>query len=136
MAKSFKRHSDAVMRERLLEILATLCLLIHGTLKGRQLASLTRIAEALNVGQLQWQAIKSRYQAASPALDTACCYALLELYPNSSKEQVRTAYRALVKKYHPDLVPQLDHAAQQRHVERMTLINAAYETIRAERGIK
>ncbi len=136
MAKSFKRHSDAVMRERLLEILATLCLLIHGTLKGRQLASLTRIAEALNVSQLQWQAIKSRYQAASPTLDTACSYALLELYPNSSENQVRTAYRTLVKKYHPDLVPQLDHAAQQRHVEKMTLINAAYETIRAERGIK
>ena len=136
MAKSFKRYSDAVMRERLLEILATLCLLIHGSLKERQLTSLTRIAEALNVGQLQWQAIKSRYQAASPTLDTACSYALLELYPNSSTDQVRTAYRALAKKYHPDLAPQLDDAAQRRHVEKMTLINAAYETIRAERGIK
>ncbi len=134
MAKSFKVHADKAMRKRLLEILATLCLLIHGPLKGRQLALLTRTAEVLDLSQAQWQAIKSRYQASSPTLDAACCYALLELFPEASDSKIRAAYRRLAKKYHPDLVAQLDHTAQQRYLERMTLINAAYETIRAQRG--
>jgi len=37
MARTFKNHSDVNMRNRLLEILATLCLLIEGPLQERQL---------------------------------------------------------------------------------------------------
>lgn len=136
MAKSFNRHSDAHMRERLLEILATLCLLIHGPLERHQLALLNKIAEAINLTPAQWSAIQSRYQGPSPQLDTPCCYALLELYPESSEEEIRVGYRRLAKKYHPDRFAHLDRIAQRRHAERMTLINAAYETILTDRGLK
>ena len=134
MARTFKNHSDVHMRKRLLEILATLCLLIEGPLQDRQLTLLHRIAEALNLPPSQWQVIKARYQAQSPQLDTACCYALLELYPEDSAEKIRAGYRRLAMKYHPDRFAHLDQTVQQRHAERMTLINAAYETIRADRG--
>jgi len=134
MARTFKNHSDASMRLRVLDILATLCLLIRCPLEKRQLELLAQTAEALNLSSGQWQAIKSRYQAPSPTLDTACCYALLEIYPEVSESEIKAAYRRLAKKYHPDLVAHLDPAAQQRYVERMTLVNAAYETIRAQRG--
>ena len=135
MARTFKNHSDANMRNRLLEILATLCLLIEGPLQERQLNLLHRIAEALNLTPAQWQAIKSRYRTTSPQLDPACCYALLGLYPEVSEEEIRTAYRRLAKKYHPDHLAHLDQVSQQRHAEKMTLINAAYETIRADRNL-
>ena len=135
MARTFKNHSDVNMRNRLLEILATLCLLIEGPLQERQLDLLHRIAEALNLTPTQWQAIKSRYRTTSPQLDPACCYALLGLYPEVSEEEIRTAYRQLAKKYHPDHLAHLDQVSQRRHTEKMTLINAAYETIRVERGI-
>ena len=134
MARTFKNHSDANMRNRLLEILATLCLLIEGPLQERQLRLLHRIAEALNLAPAQWQAIESRYRGTSPQLDPACCYALLELHPEVSAEEIRSAYRRLAKKYHPDHLAHLDQVHQRRHAERMTLINAAYETIRADRG--
>lgn len=134
MARTFKKHSDALMRVRLLEILATLCLLIHCPLEKGQLALLSETARSLGLGQGQWQAIKARYRAPSPTIDPACCYALLELYPEVSENGIRAAYRRLAKKYHPDLAAHLDQAAQQHHIERMTLINAAYETIRADRG--
>jgi DnaJ like chaperone protein len=135
MARTFKNHSDVSMRNRLLEILATLCLLIHGPLQERQLNLLHRLAEALNLTPAQWQAIKSRYRTTSPQLDPDCCYALLGLYSKVSEEEIRTAYRRLAKKYHPDHLAHLDQVSQRRHAEKMTLINAAYETIRADRGI-
>jgi DnaJ like chaperone protein len=136
MARTFKNHSDVHMRNRLLQILATLCLLIEGPLQDRQLTLLHRIAEALNLPPSQWQAIKSRYRGTSPQLDLACCYALLEVYPGVSEEEIRAAYRRLAKKYHPDRFAHLDQLSQRRHAERMTLINAAYETIRADRDLK
>ncbi len=134
MATTFKKHSDTQIRLRLLEILASLSLLIHCPLEEEHLALLAETAGALDLTRRQWQAIKWRYQAPSPTLDAACCYALLEIYPEASVVEIRAAYRRLAKKYHPDRVAHLDHAAQQQHIERMTLINSAYDTIRAERG--
>lgn len=51
-------------------------------------------------------------------------YSVLGLSPSASEEEVRKAYRALVKKYHPDLNPG-DAAA----AEKMKEVNAAYEQI-------
>jgi len=51
-------------------------------------------------------------------------YSVLGLAPGASDEEVRKAYRALAKKYHPDLNPGDPSAA-----ERMKQINAAYEQI-------
>jgi curved DNA-binding protein CbpA len=58
----------------------------------------------------------------------------LVLYPESSEEEIRAAYRRLAKKYHPDRFALQDQPTKERHSERMTLINAAYEIIRADRG--
>ena len=136
MARTFKGHSDAQMRERLLEILATLSLLTNGPLERGQLALLDEIAEALSLTPAHWGTIKSRYRGPSPQLDTPCCYAILELFPESSEEEIRAAYRRLAKKYHPDRFAFKDQATQRRNAERMTIINAAYETIQADRGLK
>lgn len=54
-------------------------------------------------------------------------YQILEVSPNASKEEIRTAYRNLVKKYHPDRYPegpQRDFAT-----EKIKKINAAYDMI-------
>ena len=135
MAKTFNSSSDTPMRLRLLEILATLSLLIHGPLRGSQLDLLDKISEGLDLSPLRSQNIKSRYQAQSPQLDTVCCYALLDLYPEASAEEIKAAYRRLAMKYHPDRFAHLDHAVQRLHAHRMPLINAAYETIRADKDI-
>ena len=78
--------------------------------------------------------LRGRGKRKDPKLNSACCYALLGIYPEVSESEIGAAYRRLAKQYHPDVVAHLDQAAQQRYIERMTLINAAYETIRADRG--
>ncbi len=52
-------------------------------------------------------------------------YKVLGLSPGASDEEVKAAYRKLAKKYHPDLNP-----GNQRAAERMNEINAAYDQIR------
>ena len=50
---------------------------------------------------------------------------MLGLSPGASDEEVKAAYRKLAKKYHPDLNP-----GNQRAADRMNEINAAYDQIK------
>ena len=52
-------------------------------------------------------------------------YRVLGLRPGASDEEVRRAYRALAKKYHPDMNP-----GDARAAEKMNEINAAYDQIK------
>ena len=50
-------------------------------------------------------------------------YKILQVAPDASTEVIQMAYKALAKKYHPDLNPGQEEAAQ----EKMKDVNEAYE---------
>ena len=52
-------------------------------------------------------------------------YKILGVSPDASDEEIKKAYRDLTKKYHPDLNPGDERAAQKMHD-----INAAYDAIK------
>ena len=65
----------------------------------------------------------SRYTiAATPSLDK--CYQLLGIYHQASIEQLKTAYRALARKWHPDLNPD-DPQAHHRFIT----LSQAYQVL-------
>ena len=51
-------------------------------------------------------------------------YEVLGVYRDASEDEIKTAYRKLAKKYHPDLNPGDEEAAR-----RMNEVNAAYDAI-------
>ncbi len=63
-------------------------------------------------------------------------YEVLELSPSATDVEAKKAYREAVRLNHPDKVAHLSRAIQRFAHERMLLINAAWETIQKERGIR
>ena len=53
-------------------------------------------------------------------------YEILEVDKNASQEVIEKAYRALAKKYHPDLQ---QGVKQQEYAEKMKIINQAYDVL-------
>lgn len=56
-------------------------------------------------------------------------YDILGLSRDASPDEIRAAYRALAKQYHPDLVRQADRETQHLAEERLKAINEAYTTL-------
>jgi molecular chaperone DnaJ len=59
-------------------------------------------------------------------------YEVLGIRPTSTEEEVKKAYRDLVKKYHPDKYK--DNPLEDLAKEKMQEINEAYESIQASRN--
>ena len=62
-------------------------------------------------------------------------YAVLGISPNATDEEVKTAYRRMAMKNHPDKVSTLGPEVQKAAEEKFRQIQDAYETIKRQRGM-
>ena len=67
--------------------------------------------------------------------DKESAYAVLEISPTATDDEVKAAYRRMAMKYHPDKVATLGAEVQKAAEEKFRKIQEAYETIKKERGI-
>ena len=67
--------------------------------------------------------------------DKDSAYAVLEISPDASDEEVKTAYRRMAMKNHPDKVAALGPEVQKTAEEKFRRIQQAYETIKKQRGM-
>jgi len=70
------------------------------------------------MGEMSTSAIYLKFTS----MNLADCYRLLELKSGSSREEIKTSYRRLVRKYHPDL-----NRDDQQAKEKFIAIQEAYE---------
>jgi DnaJ like chaperone protein len=63
-------------------------------------------------------------------------YDILEITPDATNEEVKKAYRRLAVEYHPDKVSHLGEDIRKAATEKIQKLNAAYEEIKKQRGIK
>lgn len=68
--------------------------------------------------------------------DTKSAYAVLEISPNATDDEVKTAYRRMAMKNHPDKVSTLGPEVQKAAEQKFRQVQEAYESIKKERGIK
>ena len=61
-------------------------------------------------------------------------YKMLEITKNASNEEVKKAYRKMVKKYHPDKLVGLGKEHLKGAKDKFQNIQSAYEQIKKERG--
>ena len=67
--------------------------------------------------------------------ETNAAYTVLEISPSATDDEVRTAYRKMAMKNHPDKVATLGPDVQKAAAEKFRQVQEAYETIKKERGI-
>ncbi len=67
--------------------------------------------------------------------DAKSAYSVLEISPNATDDEVKSAYRRMAMKNHPDKVATLGPEVQRAAAEKFRKIQEAYETIKKERGM-
>ncbi len=67
--------------------------------------------------------------------DVDSAYEVLEISPDATNEEVKSAYRRMAMKHHPDKVSTLGPDVQKAAEEKFRKIQQAYETIKKERGL-
>ena len=67
--------------------------------------------------------------------DPHSAYAVLEIQPTATDDEVRQAYRRMAMKNHPDKVATLGPDVQKAAAEKFRQVQEAYEAIKRERGL-
>ncbi|MCK9373253.1 MAG: TerB family tellurite resistance protein [Sulfuricurvum sp.] len=133
-------RNDPHKRVQMMQYLVNLAY-IDGTLSRLEEEMLTKIAVYLHFNAQELTSMLElfgsfhRQSFKESSLDHA--YSLLNLTKSSSDEELKKAYRALVKQHHPDIIKA--QGASEDYIQAATSkvqeINAAYELIKKTRGI-
>ena len=87
------------------------------------------MAGYLGISSVDYKRIKAMFYSSR---DNA--YKILGLDKTATVDQIKKAYRRLVKKYHPDKVAHLGQEHQKGAEEKFKQVQKAYEQIQKERG--
>ena len=93
------------------------------------------IAEYLDISSFEQRGFEARYRggyrpAAPQQPDEARYYETLGLKPGASFTEIKTAYRKLSMKYHPDKVGHLGDEFKKVAEDKMKDLNVAYEYLK------
>lgn len=132
-------RNDPHKRLQMMQFLVNLAY-IDGTLSREEETMLHTIATLLHLRDEEFKAILDRFASyhrhsfKESSLDQA--YALLEVSKDASDDELKKAYRALVKRHHPDIVKAqgLSDDYIREATEKVQEINAAYELIKKVRS--
>lgn len=102
-----------------------------GQFHAEEVKVIGNIAAFTGISTADFESIRAMF-----VKDSSSAYKILEISPDASDEDVKKAYRNMAVKYHPDKVSHLGPEMQKSANEKFQQLNAAYEQIKKERGIK
>ncbi len=100
-----------------------------GHVSEREIIKLEEISRYFNITSYDFQSIKAMFIKSA---DSA--YKILEIDKTASVDEIKKAYRKMVKKYHPDKLVNMDEAYQKGAREKFNQVQEAYEKLQKERG--
>ena len=89
------------------------------------------IASYLGIRKPDLNSIKAMF-----VKDVNSAYQILEITPDANEEEIKKAYRKMAVKYHPDKVAHLGDDVKKAATDKFQEVQAAYEEIKKQRGIK
>lgn len=96
----------------------------------KEIGMAVQIAQLLGIRQQDIESVKAMF-----VRDTQSAYKILEIRPDATDEDVKKAYRKMALKYHPDRVAHLGEDVQKAANAKFQELNAAYESVKKERGM-
>ncbi len=100
-----------------------------GNVSSPELIKLLEFSNLLKISNADFQSIKAMFVD-----QVGGAYKILEIDKSDSDQKVKSAYRELAKKHHPDKVQHLGEAYVKAAQDKFQKIQKAYERIKAERG--
>lgn len=125
--------ADCLPVEQRLQLLAFLCGIARadGEVHALEIQAIKEIAHYMGLRDAE---VDSMLNLGGTTLEEA--YKVLEITPEATDQEVRTAYRNMVRKHHPDKVQTLGDDVKRAAEEKMQKINEARDLIFEARGMK
>ena len=101
-----------------------------GRISQEELGVINTISDYMGITNSDFQSVKAMF-----IKETDSAYKILGVDANATDEEVKKAYREMAKKNHPDLVSNLGEEVREAAEKKFQEINAAYESIKKQRGI-
>lgn len=130
-------HRDRAKRQMMMSFLINIAF-IDGKVTSAEENLLTKIAAFLHFSASEFEAIMNQFRSSFSNVKTHStieqAYKVLDANPQDDLKTIKKKYRALVKKYHPDIIQA--QGADEHYIEdamqKTQKINEAYEIIKKE----
>ena len=101
-----------------------------GEISNSEIATIQRITGYLGIGMNDFQSIRAMFvrQAGSE-------YKILEITPDATNDEIKSAYRKMAKKHHPDKVAHLGEDVKKQAEEKFRKVQEAYDSLKKLKGI-
>ncbi|MBN2616326.1 MAG: molecular chaperone DjiA [Bacteroidales bacterium] len=130
VAQQIGQYMDYASRLQLLHYLFGIAQ-ADGSVSKSEVELLSRISASMRIPVADYESLKAMF-----VKNTDSAYTILGIKHDATEEEIKTAYREMAKKYHPDKVSHLGEDVKKAAEEKFQSVNEAYETIKKERGIR
>lgn len=130
IALQIKRNMDVAKRRLLLQYLFGIAK-ADGQIHPSELEVIEQIGMWMGISNADFSSIREMFSET-----TADPYTVLEIERSATNTEIKKSYRKLAVKYHPDKTHDLGEEYRQQAKNRFIAIQAAYEQIKTERGMK
>ena len=123
--RSMMQHASRLQLIHFLFGIAT----ADGVVTKEEVTQIYTIAGYLGISHNDYESIKAMFYKS-----TDSAYKILEIDKTATNEDIKKAYRAMAKKYHPDKVIHLGQEHQKGAEEKFKQVQDAYEQLQKERN--